>query len=153
MMPRIIPVTAIGLALGVCVTAKGPGATVGATVVASVAENSGNSVSSFQSVVPSSRTLVCALARPSATHWRNWSKLIGPYSRPSAPMIRYIGFLPNSPFQCRIQPKQSRAEQQENSKLQRNSNHQAPKQARLQFEVCPDSESGEHLKLGSSFEA
>src|SRR2546423_1412584 len=52
--------------------------------------NSGYSESGFHSVVPSSSIRVCALARPSAIHWRNCSVLIGPYSLPSAPMILYM---------------------------------------------------------------
>src|ERR1035441_2317996 len=53
--------------------------------------NSGIAPSVVHSVAPSGRTWVCGLTRPSASHWRNWSAVTGPYSFWSAPMILYIG--------------------------------------------------------------
>src|SRR5437667_921565 len=47
-------------------TAPGVGAAPGGGAM-----NSGKSARVFHSVAPSARILVCALARPSAIHWRN----------------------------------------------------------------------------------
>ena len=57
---------------------------------AAFGKKSSSSESDFQSALPSTRTLVCALARPSAIHCRTWSAVAGPYSRPSAPTIVYM---------------------------------------------------------------
>src|SRR5260370_22445128 len=55
-----------------------------------IAANSGNSQRYFHPLAPSASTLVWALARPSAIHWRNRSAVTGPYSLPSAPTTLYI---------------------------------------------------------------
>src|SRR5689334_4711378 len=52
--------------------------------------NSGKSESGFQSVLPSSWTLLWALARPAAIQARIWSAVTGPYSWPSFPIILYM---------------------------------------------------------------
>src|ERR1039458_9303188 len=68
----------------------GPGAGRGGRAWARATANSRYSVSGFHCAEPSACARVCAVARPSAIQPRNWSALIGPYSRPSAPMILYI---------------------------------------------------------------
>ena len=50
------------------------------------AKSSGNSTSGFQSGLPTGCTKVCAVARPSAIHWRNCSSVTGPYILPSVPI-------------------------------------------------------------------
>ena len=54
------------------------------------AKSSGNSTSGFQSGLPTGCTKVCAVARPSAIHWRNCSSVTGPYILPSVPISLYM---------------------------------------------------------------
>src|ERR1051326_3705292 len=96
-IPTIIkPVAGPLTKLGSAVTGGGVTTKVGGALAAA-ALNSGNSDNDFHSVVPSGRILVWALARPSAIHCRNCSAEIGPYSRPSAPIILYI-VIPSRPL-------------------------------------------------------
>src|SRR6266850_1529973 len=92
-MPRIIPVIAIGLVRGARIMGSGPGVSEAVRILPSAPANSGNSVTGFQSVAPSDKTLVWPLARPSAIHCLNCSAVMGPYSLPSAPMILYMASL------------------------------------------------------------
>src|SRR5438552_4054597 len=62
----------------------------GAATVANAPANSGKLANAFQSLLPSGRARDCASTRPSAIHWCNCSFVMGPYSRPSPPMILYI---------------------------------------------------------------
>src|SRR6266542_6672140 len=62
----------------------------------SASANSGKSARVFHSLTPSDQALVCALARPSASHLRTCSTGTGPYSLWSAPMILYIIVLSQS---------------------------------------------------------
>src|SRR6185436_487017 len=57
---------------------------------ANIRENSGNEPSGFHSVAPTASTMVDALTRFSEINCLTWSAEIGPYSRPSAPMILYM---------------------------------------------------------------
>src|ERR1039457_5514712 len=63
---------------------------------AKIACSSGIPDAVVQSVAPTGCTRVCGLTRPSAAHWLNCSRLIGPYSLPSDPMTLYI----LDPFSC-----------------------------------------------------
>src|SRR5688572_23169205 len=75
---------------GAAVSGRMVAGVMGGAGAAGGAENSGRSEMVFQLVSPVTRTRVCALTRPCVCHSRNCSRLIGPYSRPSAPMILYM---------------------------------------------------------------
>jgi len=60
------------------------------------------SATCFHSPSPFTCTLVSELTRPSASHWRIYSALTGPYSCESAPIILHIG-IPSTNFADELQ--------------------------------------------------
>src|ERR1035441_1462580 len=80
-MPKISPVVAKPLVFGNGPIVEAPGGNgliTGGLGGAKCPANSGSATSGFHSAAPSASVWVCALARPSASHYRNCSALPGP---------------------------------------------------------------------------